>query len=144
MRFQNFAGIIVFAFLLSGCGLTIRGITTKESFNLKTTGLITRPCTTLEKERLEKNQRLDKECRMADLEEMTARFERIRETTDEILGDTTEDVRNKGFRLYLDEAKKIRTPNAYPLYGDKALEAAGVSAGTGQPQTEAAIAGRRH
>ncbi|MDO8516461.1 MAG: hypothetical protein Q7S28_04365 [bacterium] len=129
--------LCVFGLLASGCGITMKEITTKESFDLTTTGLITRPCAKEESERLEKGQRLENQCRMPDIDEMTARFESIRETTPEILGDTIEDVRKKGFSLYLDETKKIRTPNAYPLFGDKALEMAGISVGTGQPQTVA-------
>ncbi len=120
---------LVFLFA-SGCA----SILTEESFDFRTTGLFTRPCTKEEKEKFEKEYTQNGKCLAPDIETMVARFATIKESTDVQAGDTIEDVRQKGFRVYIDETKGIRVRNTEMLYGDEALLAIGMGVGAGNPQ----------
>lgn len=75
------------------------------------------------------------DCVRPDLERMFEAFISIRETDEAagFRGDTREEVRRKGFSVYMDSADKIQRPNTALLYGDDALNEVGM--GIGQVQT---------
>lgn len=135
---------IFVGFMVTGCA----SILVKETRSFKTTRLFENPCSKEERDQfskkfaeIEKDEQAGKNsgCRVPDIEFMVRRFLSIRETETiresmaikEVPGDTIEQVRDKGFKIYLDEEKGLRVPNTKALFGDEALAALGMSVGGG-------------
>jgi hypothetical protein len=123
------AAIVVIA---EGCATA--PVLRKQSFDFKSTALFKLPCDTpevLEAKRETPDDGLETEanrCNSVHMLRMSDRFMTIRETDESrgILGDTIEDVRAKGFTIYLDTEGRKRRPNTRPLYGNDALAAVGM------------------
>ena len=106
----------------------------KQSFDFKTTALFKLPCDNpevLEAKREVANDGLETEanqCNGVHMLRMADRFMTIQETDESrgILGDTVEQVRRKGFSIFLDTAGRLRRPNSRPLYGNDALASVGM------------------
>lgn len=66
------------------------------------------------------------DCNVTDLEGMVERFMGIRETDeqDRVLGDTIQQVTEKGFTVYMDKEQKVRRQNTQIYHGNAALAAA--------------------
>jgi hypothetical protein len=77
------------------------------------------------------------QCNIPDLDAMVERFLAIHETDERrgIPGDTIEDVRRKGFSIFLDVTGRVRRPNTRQLYGNDALSAVGMAVSPPQLQT---------
>jgi hypothetical protein len=106
----------------------------KQSFDFKTTALFKLPCDNpevLDAKREVANDGLETEanqCNSVHMLRMADRFMTIQETDESrgIQGDTIEQVRQKGFSIFLDTAGRLRRPNSRPLYGNDALAAVGM------------------
>jgi hypothetical protein len=106
----------------------------KQSFDFKTTALFKLPCDNpevLDAKREVANDGLETEanqCNSVHMLRMADRFMTIQETDESrgIQGDTIEQVREKGFSIFLDTAGRLRRPNSRPLYGNDALAAVGM------------------
>jgi hypothetical protein len=106
----------------------------KQAFDFKTTALFKLPCDNpevLEAQREVKNDGLETEanqCNSVHMLRMADRFMTIQEAdeTRGIPGDTIEQVREKGFSIFLDGAGRLRRPNSRPLYGNDALASVGM------------------
>lgn len=109
--------IISLIFILSGCA-AIGSITRKKDYRFETTGLFIKPC--------QKNKSCDEN--ETDLQRMITVFNSVKESDDEkgILGDSVDDVKRKGFNIYIDDKEKIQRPATEILYGADALAAAGI------------------
>ena len=106
----------------------------KQAFDFKTTALFKLPCDTpevLEAKREIANDELETEanqCNSVHMLRMADRFMTIQETDEArgIPGDTLQEVRQKGFSIFLDANRRLRRPNSRPLYGNDALAAVGM------------------
>lgn len=106
----------------------------KQAFDFKTTALFKLPCDNpevLEAQREVKDDGLETEanqCNSVHMLRMADRFMTIQETDESrgIPGDSIEQVREKGFSIFLDTAGRLRRPNSRPLYGNDALAAVGM------------------
>jgi hypothetical protein len=106
----------------------------KQSFDFKTTALFKLPCDTpevLEAKREVESDGLETEanqCNSVHMLRMVDRFMTIQETDESrgIQGDTVEQVRQKGFSIFLDANNRMRRPNSRPLYGNDALASVGM------------------
>ncbi|MDO8574911.1 MAG: hypothetical protein Q7R61_01405 [bacterium] len=152
---------ILLIFALGGCA-TMGSITQKNDYKFETTGLFVKQC----KERVEFEQsnnnkkkggfftkfKSSKEerakelnstlgCNEVDLTKMIAAFNGIKESDEEngILGDSIEEVKRKGFTIYLDNEEKTRRPSTEILYGADALAAVGMPLNPPQLNTPADI-----
>jgi hypothetical protein len=67
-------------------------------------------------------------CNSVHMLRMVDRFMTIQETDESrgVLGDTVEQVRAKGFSIFLDAQGRRRRPNSRPLYGNDALASVGM------------------
>lgn len=143
--------IIPLILLLNGC-VAIGSITQKNEYKFETTGLFLKPCE--EREEFEKSHKKTKSgfiykftekfksskedlakevsttlnCNKIDLEKMVNAFQNIKESDEEngILGDSVEEVKRKGFTIYLDNEEKMQRPSTEILYGAEALAAVGM------------------
>lgn len=126
-------------FLTSGCA----SILLKESRSFKTTRLFERICTKEEEDQFpnkfarpvkDQKGKVSLQCRVSDIEGMVQKFLSIPESNEKkgILGASVEEVRQKGFKIYLDEQTGERVPNTQALFGDEALAAIGMGAGSAQ------------
>lgn len=99
----------------------------KRSYDFKSTALFRQPCD--EHVALEEYEIGLNRCNTPRLLRMIESFLAIREGDESrgIAGDTISEVRQKGFTIYLDEAKKVRRPNTRVLYGNEALAAVGMA-----------------
>ena len=115
-----------------GCATT--PVLRKQSFDFKTTALFKLPCDTpevLEAKRDVVDDGLETEankCNSVHMLRMVDRFMTIQETDESrgVLGDTVEQVRAKGFSIFLDAQGRRRRPNSRPLYGNDALASVGM------------------
>ncbi len=106
----------------------------KQSFDFKTTALFKLPCDTpevLDAKHEVANDGLETEanqCNSVHMLRMADRFMTIQETDESrgVRGDTVEEVRQKGFSIFLDANSRLRRPNSRPLYGNDALAAVGM------------------
>jgi hypothetical protein len=120
------------AALVEGCATT--PVLRKQSFDFKTTALFKLPCDNpevLEAKRKIADDGLEtdeNQCNSVHMLRMVDRFMTIQETDERhgILGDTIEQVREKGFSIFLDSAGRLRRPNSRPLYGNDALASVGM------------------
>lgn len=136
--------LMVVGFIVTGCA----SVLVKETRSFKTTKLFDRPCTKEEQDKFSKKfsqveegklGSKNNECRAPNLEFMVEQFLSIRETKivresiaiKEVSGNTVQEVRDKGFRIYWDEEKGKRVQNCRALYGDEALDVLGMSVGGG-------------
>jgi hypothetical protein len=118
--------------LFEGCGST--PVLRKQAFDFKTTALFKLPCDSpevLEAKREVADDGLETEankCNSVYMLRMVDRFMTIQETDEShgVLGDTIEQVRQKGFSIFLDPQGRLRRPNSRPLYGNDALAAVGM------------------
>ncbi|MBI2640694.1 MAG: hypothetical protein HYW91_02295 [Candidatus Sungbacteria bacterium] len=97
---------------------------TKGFFSKATSWLRSKP-----EEQKAKFNRTVNQCSATNMEEMAEAFMSIQETdeTKGILGDTKEQVRKKGFTIFMDQAGKVRRQNTRALYGNDALTAIGMA-----------------
>lgn len=158
------AFIILVSAALGGCATVVGSITQKNEYKFETTGLFLKPCkerTELEKSDKKKGGFISKftekfksskedrvkdvntalDCNDVDIERMVSAFESIRESDEEsgALGDTVEEVKKKGFTIYLDEKEKMQRPSTEILYGADALAAVGMPLNPPQLNTSAEI-----
>lgn len=118
--------------LTEGCATA--PVLRKQSFDFKTTALFKLPCDNpevLEAMRDVADDGLEtdaNQCNSVHMLRMADRFMTIQETDEsrDIRGDTIEQVRAKGFSIFLDGAGRLRRPNSRPLYGNDALAAVGM------------------
>jgi hypothetical protein len=124
MLVRTGAVTLVLSVVLGGCGIPVLQ---KRAYDFKSTSLFLRPCDP-ETERGELEIPLNR-CNGARLLRMIELFMSIEETDAQRgrLGDSVDDVRRKGFSIYLDEAGKMRRPNTRVLYGNEALAAVGMA-----------------
>lgn len=151
---------ILLIFTLSSCA-SMGSVTRKNESKFETTGLFVKPCK--EKEDFEKSDKNKKSgfwakfkpskeerakelnatinCNKIDLEEMIKAFNNIKESDEEkgILGDPVEEVKRKGFTIFLDNEEKMRRQSTEILYGTDALAAVGMSLNPPQLNTPEAI-----
>lgn len=136
--------LIVVGFVATGCA----SIFVKETRSFKTTGLFPRSCTKEERGQFskkfveitkDKQERKSEDCIVTDIEFMVQKFHSILEMNKEkgIPGDTIQEVRDKGFKIYRDEERGIRVLNTRALFGDEALAALGMSVGGGTRDQDA-------
>jgi hypothetical protein len=126
--------LVLAAIVVVSEGCATAPVLRKHSFDFKTTALFKLPCDTpemLEARREVANDGLeteDNQCNSVHMLRMSDRFMTIRETDESrgIVGDTIEQVREKGFSIYLDGAGRLRRPNSRPLYGNDALASVGM------------------
>jgi hypothetical protein len=124
--------VLVAVVVVAGCSTA--PILRKQSFDFKTTALFKLPCDTpevLEAKREIADDGLetaDNQCNSVHMLRMADRFMTIQETDESrgILGDSIQQVREKGFSIFLDTAGRLRRPNSRPLYGNDALAAVGM------------------
>jgi hypothetical protein len=115
-------------------GCTTAPMLRKHSFDFKTTALFKLPCDTpevLEAKREIPDDGLEtdaNQCNSVHMLRMADRFMTIQETDERlgIQGDTIQEVRAKGFSIFLDAEGRKRRPNTRPLYGNDALAAVGM------------------
>ena len=120
------------AALVEGCATT--PVLRKQSFDFKTTALFKLPCDNPEVLEAKRNiaddglETDENQCNSVHMLRMVDRFMTIQETDERhgILGDTIEQVREKGFSIFLDSAGRLRRPNSRPLYGNDALASVGM------------------
>lgn len=106
----------------------------KQSFDFKTTALFKLPCDTpevLEAKREIPDDGLEtdaNQCNSVHMLRMADRFMTIQETDESrgVRGDTIDEVRAKGFSIFLDPEGRKRRPNTRPLYGNDALASVGM------------------
>lgn len=128
-RLLFLAALVVVA---EGCATA--PILRKQSFDFKTTALFKLPCDTpevLEAKREIPDDGLEtdaNQCNSVHMLRMADRFMTIQETdeTRGLQGDTVDEVRAKGFSIFLDPERRKRRPNTRPLYGNDALAAVGM------------------
>lgn len=154
---------LILVLALSGCA-AVGSITQKNEYKFETTGLFLKPCkerAELEKSEEKKSGFISKftekfksskedqakdvntalDCNEVDLERMVSAFESIKENDEEsgALGDSIEEVKGKGFTIYLNEKEKMQRPSAEILYGADALAAVGMPLNPPQLNTPEAI-----
>lgn len=152
--------VVLLVLALSGCA-AMGSVTRKNESKFETTGLFTKPCkerTDFEKSKKNKNDgfwakfKSSKEerakelntaidCNKIDLEKMIEAFNGIKESEEEsgTLGDSIEEVKRKGFTIYLDKEEKIRRQSTEILYGADALAVVGMPLNPPQLNTPEAI-----
>ena len=127
--------LLVLAAIVVVCeGCATIPVLRKQSFDFKTTALFKLPCDNpevLDAKREVANDGLETEanqCNSVHMLRMADRFMTIQETDESrgVEGDTIEQVRQKGFSIFLDTAGRLRRPNSRPLYGNDALAAVGM------------------
>ena len=126
--------LVLAALVVVSEGCATAPVLRKQSFDFKTTALFKLPCDNpevLEAQREVADDGLETEanrCNGVHMLRMADRFMTIQETDESrgIPGDTVEDVRQKGFSIFLDGAGRLRRPNSRPLYGNDALAAVGM------------------
>lgn len=126
--------LVLAALVVVSEGCATAPVLRKHSFDFKTTALFKLPCDNpevLESMREVASDGLETEanqCNSVHMLRMSDRFMTIRETDESrgIVGDTIEQVRAKGFSIFLDTAGRLRRPNSRPLYGNDALAAVGM------------------
>ena len=118
--------ILSVAIVLSGC-VGKMPVLQKRSYDFKSTALFRQPCD--ENVPLEEYEIALNRCNSTRLLRMIDNFLAIHEADESrgIPGDTITNVRQKGFTIYIDEAKKVRRPNTRALYGNEALAAVGMA-----------------
>ena len=129
---QRLLLLAALAAVVEGCATT--PVLRKQSFDFKTTALFKLPCDNpevLEAKREVADDGLEtdeNQCNSVHMLRMVDRFMTIQETDERrgILGDTIEQVREKGFSIFLDGAGRLRRPNSRPLYGNDALASVGM------------------
>lgn len=158
--FIGILAVIILVFALSGCA-AIGSITRKNEFKFETTGLFVKPCkeradfeksdnnkkggfwtkfkSSKEERAKELNATLD--CNKVDFTKMIEAFNSIKESDEEngILGDSVDEVKRKGFTIYLDSEEKMRRQSTEILYGADALAAVGMPLNPPQLNTPEAI-----
>ena len=114
-RKNVFAVLLILA--LSGCA-TLGSLTRKNEHKFETTGLFSKSC----------KEQKEIVCKQADITEMISAFNSIKESDKEnkILGDSIDEVKNKGFTIYLDNEEKKQRPGTQIIYGADALTAVGM------------------
>lgn len=119
-----FGILLIFAF--SGCAV-VSSVTQKNEYKFETTGLFLKQCK-------------EKVCNEVDLVKMISVFNSIKESDEEnrALGDSIEEVKIKGFTIYLNDEEKQR-PSTEILYGADALAAVGMPLNPPQLNTPEAI-----
>ena len=128
-RFLFLAALVV---VTEGCATA--PLLRKQSFDFRSTALFKLPCDSpevLAAQREVVDDGLETEtnqCNSVHMLRMSDRFMTIRETDESkgIVGDTFEEVRAKGFSIFLDGAGRLRRPNSRALYGNDALAAVGM------------------
>lgn len=126
--------LVLVAIVAVGEGCATAPLLRKQSFDFKTTALFKLPCDTpevLEAKREVESDGLETEanqCNSVHMLRMVDRFMTIQETDESrgIQGDTVEQVRQKGFSIFLDANNRMRRPNSRPLYGNDALASVGM------------------
>ena len=126
-------------FVLAAVVVTVEGCATapvlqKQSFDFKTTALFRLPCDSPEVVAASQGVEVDgletdaNHCNSIHMLRMVDRYMTIEETDAArgIEGDTIEEVRAKGFSIFLDAARRRRRPNTRPLYGNDAVAAVGM------------------
>ena len=129
---QRLLVLAALAVMVEGCATT--PVLRKQAFDFKTTALFKLPCDNpqvLEAKREVADDGLEtdeNQCNSVHMLRMVDRFMTIQETDESrgIQGDTIEQVRAKGFSIFLDSAGRLRRPNSRPLYGNDALAAVGM------------------
>lgn len=129
---QRFLILAALVAVTEGCATA--PILRKQSFDFKTTALFKLPCDTpevLEAKRDVPDDGLEtdaNQCNSVHMLRMVDRFMTIQETDESrgVQGDTVQDVRAKGFSIFLDPEGRKRRPNTRPLYGNDALAAVGM------------------
>lgn len=119
--------VILSAFFIGGCA-TMGGVFQKNEYKFETTGLFMKQCKNCNKNEV-------------DLAGMIKAFNNIKESDEEkgILGDSIEEVKKKGFTIYLDNKEKTQRPGTEILYGADALAAVGMPLNPPQLNTPEAI-----
>ena len=119
--------LILLSFAISGCA-TMGSILQKNEHKFETTGLFTKQCKNCDKNK-------------ADLQRMVTAFDNIKESDEEkgIPGDSIDEVKIKGFTIYLDDKEKTRRSGTEILYGAEALAAVGMPLNPPQLNTPEAI-----
>jgi len=122
--------LLALAVTVSGCASA--PVIRKQSFDFKSTALFKLPCDSPEvlaakggdKDPLETT---DNACNSTHMLRMVENFMKVVEADEQkgIAGDTIEEVRAKGFSIFLPDGTK-RRPNTRPLYGNDALGAVGM------------------
>jgi hypothetical protein len=126
--------LVLAALVVVSEGCATAPLLRKQAFDFKTTALFKLPCDSpevLEAQREVADDGLETEtnqCNSVHMLRMADRFMTIQEADESrgILGDTIEQVREKGFSIFLDSAGRLRRPNSRPLYGNDALAAVGM------------------
>lgn len=159
-KIPNIFTIALLIPIFSGCAM-IGSVTQKNESKFETTGLFIKPCK--ERTDLEKSDRKGKNgfwskfrsskedrakelnatlnCNEVDLTKMIEAFGGIKESDEEkgASGDSIDDVKTKGFTIYLDDKGKTQRPSTEILYGADALAAAGMPLNPPQLNTPEAI-----
>jgi hypothetical protein len=137
------------AFAAAGCSTA--PLLQRQSFDFKTTALFQKPCPVPESEprgpeheaampakvakvsliqdaRSTNLETKENRCNATYLEKMVEKFLEIRETDEAqgVLGDTIDDVRQKGFSIHVGGDTRVQRPNTRTLYGADALAAVGM------------------
>jgi hypothetical protein len=129
---QRLLALAAIVALSEGCATA--PLLRKQAFDFKSTALFKLPCDTpevLEAKREIANDGLETEanqCNSVHMLRMADRFMTIQETDEGrgIQGDTIQQVREKGFSIFLDANGRLRRPNSRPLYGNDALASVGM------------------
>lgn len=127
--------VLLAVLVVAAEGCATAPVLRKQSFDFKTTALFRLPCDTpevLEAKRELPDDGLEtdaNQCNSVHMLRMVDRFMTIQERDESrgIEGDTIEEVRAKGFSIFLDPEGRKRRPNTRPLYGNDALAAVGMS-----------------
>jgi hypothetical protein len=124
MLAQPGAVVVLLSIAVGGCGLPVFQ---KRAYDFKSTSLFVRPCDR-QVEPGEFEITLNR-CNHTRLLRMIELFMSIEEADPQQgrPGDTVQDVRQKGFTIYADEARQLRRPNTRTLYGNEALAAVGMA-----------------
>jgi hypothetical protein len=118
--------VLLLAVLGAGAGCrTTMPILEKHSTDFKTTALFSSPCSVAKGDHKPPERQ---DCEHTHLTTMVERFMSIQEMdeTNGIPGDTIEEVRRKGFTIYVDGEEKVRRPNTRAVYGNDALALVGM------------------
>lgn len=128
LAFSHYAVVILISFIVSGCAAILQ----KNESKFETTGLFMKSC---------KNKDCGEGENEADIGKMITAFNKIKESDEEkgILGDSIDEVKTKGFNIYLDKEEKIQRPGTEILYGADALAAVGMPLNPPQLNTPEAI-----
>lgn len=117
------AAALAAAVVIGGCSMPV---IQKRSYDFKSTALFKQPCD----ENLPPGEYeiALNQCNSRRLLRMIENFAEIEEADDRQgrMGDTMDEVRRKGFSIYVDENQRVRRPNTRVLYGNDALAAAGM------------------